>query len=376
MDAVGPYTVLAVDTSSFMALGNALLTVHVQTIAGSIVDYTWTTNAVTGDLEFYIAANPNYSHITGWTCARIGWITATGSGQPPEVINMERSTVVEGYLYIFAYLDGAPVPALYSVGGKTGTTGDVPVTLEVGTYDVTVTYGTHTETKPVTIYEGVSSQVNFNFTSTPSYSNVTIIISPQGSGITIPATGNYPAAYLVGSNLTINAIPAAGWKYVKMRRNGTDWTTSDPGEFLNLASIENIEIVFEQETGTEYSNVTITVTGKGTTTPAAGNYQTTYKIGDTLYVQAHAAVGYKYVNMKRNGLNHTASTYGEFLNLAAVESIEVVFKKMTSTSLAGPLGIWSFPGITRLSSSYTQIATRVETLLSRERLQKLLSRFK
>ena len=76
------------------------------------------------------------------------------------------------------------------------------------------------------------------------YSNVTITVIGQGT--TDPPTGNYPNSYEVGASLSVGANPTSGWQYVKMRRNGVDATTTNPGQFLNLQAMETIEVVFEQ----------------------------------------------------------------------------------------------------------------------------------
>lgn len=78
----------------------------------------------------------------------------------------------------------------------------------------------------------------------PSMANVTITV--MGQGTTNPALGNYVNIYNIGSSLYITATPTTGWQYQKMRRNGIDHTTANPGEFLNLAATENIEVVFTQ----------------------------------------------------------------------------------------------------------------------------------
>lgn len=75
----------------------------------------------------------------------------------------------------------------------------------------------------------------------------------------------------------------------------------------------------------QYSNVTITATGNGTTEPQPGNYPGTYELGSTLYVTATPAQGWRLVTMRRNGLDWTSAEKGEFLNLQATENVEVVF---------------------------------------------------
>lgn len=77
----------------------------------------------------------------------------------------------------------------------------------------------------------------------PGKSSVTIVVT--GNGDTIPTPGTH-TDYDIGSILYVSPTPATGWRYLKMIRNGIDWTTANPGEFLNLAATEVIEVVFEE----------------------------------------------------------------------------------------------------------------------------------
>lgn len=81
----------------------------------------------------------------------------------------------------------------------------------------------------------------FNLNAT-QYANVTITIT--GGGTTDPSAGNYVHTWLLGSDLYVTAYPSSGWVYSEMKRNGAGWTTDNPGEFLNLAETELIEVVF------------------------------------------------------------------------------------------------------------------------------------
>jgi len=76
----------------------------------------------------------------------------------------------------------------------------------------------------------------------PRYANVSIRI--LGEGLTEPTAGNYTSFYLEGQNLFIEAIPAQGWCYDHMKRNGIEWTHASPGGFLDLYGNETVEVVF------------------------------------------------------------------------------------------------------------------------------------
>ena len=76
----------------------------------------------------------------------------------------------------------------------------------------------------------------------PTDSQVTITIS--GMGTTDESSGAYP----FGSTLLIHSHADEGWHLETMIRNGEPWTSAVTGEFLNLAAVENIEVVFAQDT--------------------------------------------------------------------------------------------------------------------------------
>ena len=92
---------------------------------------------------------------------------------------------------------------------------------------------------------------------------------------------------------------------------------------------KNVETWTIKRYGLDYVNVTISVTGSGTTSPTAGFYNITYHRGDSLIITAYPGVGYTYYGMVRNGILWTQSNPGTFLNLGNVgfqnESIQVIF---------------------------------------------------
>lgn len=104
-----------------------------------------------------------------------------------------------------------------------------------------------THTNPAVLYVTEDFYITAYFKPTGAlYSNVTV--SVVGQGATDPAVGNYPSTYELGSTLSVTATPASGWQYKHMKRNGTIWTEANPGEFLNLAETEGIEVDFEEGT--------------------------------------------------------------------------------------------------------------------------------
>jgi len=102
---------------------------------------------------------------------------------------------------------------------------------------------THPETSYGATVEQVRTWIETNLQ--PEYANVTVTISGQGS--TDPPAGNYARTWFLGDDLYVTAYPQDGWRYELMRRNGVEWTRSNPGEFLNLQATENIEVVLVEE---------------------------------------------------------------------------------------------------------------------------------
>ena len=115
-------------------------------------------------------------------------------------------------------------------------------------YDVTASKtGKLTQTKNVYVADYEATHVDFFMSATPPPPSVSLVtVSVAGQGSTDPTVGEH--VYTLGSNLYVVGTAAAGWHCLKMRRNGADWTTANPGEFLNLAATESIEVVFEQDT--------------------------------------------------------------------------------------------------------------------------------
>lgn len=175
------------------------------------------------------------------------------------------------------------------------------------------------------------------------YSNVTISVS--GSGTTDPPVGNYAGTYLIGGSLLVTAYQTSGWLYDHMNRNGVPHTSANPGEFLNLQTAENIEVVF---VSIGQATVTITIAGQGTTDPVAGAHQ--YDLGSTLTVSAMPATNWRYKHMSRNGGVWTEANPGEFLNLGEQENIEVVFEELP------PNGVPSIPIIPIVLGGITALA--------------------
>jgi len=85
-----------------------------------------------------------------------------------------------------------------------------------------------------------------------------------------------------------------------------------------------------------YSDVTISVSGQGTTAPAAGHYATTYLVGGSLTITATPASGWAFDYMTRNGATAPSMTLN---SLAATEQVVVYFK--TGPPTTGTLRVFA-----------------------------------
>jgi len=102
-----------------------------------------------------------------------------------------------------------------------------------------------------------------------------------------------------------------------------------------------------------YSDVLIQVSGSGTTSPAAGEYASTYLLGSTLSVTAYPASGWHYVKMQRNSVDWTTSNPGEFLSLGEYENITVVFQAYVTVVVRIEGSGSSTPSAGTYSSTYS-----------------------
>jgi len=78
-----------------------------------------------------------------------------------------------------------------------------------------------------------------------------------------------------------------------------------------------------------FSDVTISVSGQGTTVPAAGHYTTTYPVGGSLTITATPASGWTFDYMTRNGVTTSSMT---LTSLGATEQVVVYFKQGSPTT--------------------------------------------
>jgi hypothetical protein len=167
------------------------------------------------------------------------------------------------------------------------------------------------------------------FTLTLVQSTGGTVSAPQLTGFT--STAPYDTIDITAAP-TVTSLAITGYTFDHWIVDGTAISDTRNPLPLLMNSDHTVQAVFSQGTGpTAYSDVTITVTGQGTTTPAAGNYPNTYLQIATLDISATPASGWTYQKMQRNGADWTGANPGEFLNLGITENINVIFTEQTTT---------------------------------------------
>ena len=150
-------------------------------------------------------------------------------------------------------------------------------------------------TAGTTAYWAVAA-VPINPAITVTNHNLTMAVT--GNGTVTPAAGTY--AYAQGTVVDISAIPASGYQFV-------NWT----GEVDNVNAATTTVTMDATKTVTANfvqinHNLTMAVTGSGTTTPAAGTYA--YAQGTVVDISAIPASGYQFVNWTGEVDNVNAAT--------------------------------------------------------------------
>ena len=149
-------------------------------------------------------------------------------------------------------------------------------------------------TKKVTVREALDIKATF--------SNKTFAVSLKKVGegtITATGAGNLNAvAY--GTELTINATPAAGYKLVSLTANGTDITSSK-----KVVVKENLTV--KATFAKKMFAVTLTKEGEGKVDATGAGDLTAVPYGTELTIVATPAMGYELVSLEANGVDITSS---------------------------------------------------------------------
>lgn len=136
------------------------------------------------------------------------------------------------------------------------------------------------------------------------YSNQTtecdLIISVSGSGTTSPSAGVH--SYAPDTVVDITATPASGWQFI-------EWTgdVANPDSATTTVTLDDdktITAIFERIT--QDYDLTIEISGSGTTTPSAGVHS--YTRGTVVSITATPADGWQFAGWTGNVANHNSAT--------------------------------------------------------------------
>jgi hypothetical protein len=125
----------------------------------------------------------------------------------------------------------------------------------------------------------------------------TLTIAVTGSGSTSPAPGT--AAYDEGDVVSVDAQPTAGWTLDHWERDGVNVGTADPYS-VTMNTDHTLTAVFVEIPPTQYQ-LTIGVTGSGTTTPAPGS--ASHTDGSTVSVDAQPDDGWLLDHWELDGVD-------------------------------------------------------------------------
>jgi uncharacterized repeat protein (TIGR02543 family) len=155
---------------------------------------------------------------------------------------------------------------------------------------------------PATITMSGNKAVTVTFTQ----NRYTLTISTSGSGSTSPSTGS--RSYGSGSQVQVTATPASGWSFSHWHLDGADAGSSNPTT-VTMNSAHTLQAVFTQNTYT----LTVSVTGSGSTTPAAGSY--VYSTGSSVPVTASPVAGWSFDHWVLDGSSvGSANPYTVLMN--------------------------------------------------------------
>jgi hypothetical protein len=125
----------------------------------------------------------------------------------------------------------------------------------------------------------------------------TLTIAVTGSGSTNPAPGS--SAYDEGSTVSVDAQPSTGWTLDHWELDGVNVGTADPYT-VTMDTAHTLTAVFVEVPPTQHQ-LTIGVTGSGSTTPASGS--TTHEEGTTVVVDATPDPGWILEHWELDGVD-------------------------------------------------------------------------
>jgi hypothetical protein len=179
-----------------------------------------------------------------------------------------------------------------------------------------------------------------------------LTISVQGAGTTDPAPGT--TSYDEGSTVSVAALPDSGWTLEYWALDGTDVGATDPYS-VTMDAAHALTAVFVEIPPTQY-NLTVSVTGLGTTSPIPGQYL--HDEGTTVTVDATPDTEWILDNWELDGMNvGTENPYSVTMNanhtLTAVFIEEAATQYQLTIDVTGSGTSSPAPGITSYDEGST-----------------------
>ena len=160
-----------------------------------------------------------------------------------------------------------------------------------------------------------------------------VTLTKEGEG-TITATGATDLnAVPLGTELTIEAIPAAGYELTALTANGADILATK--KFVVTAATE-VKAIFTKKT---YA-VTLTKEGEGTITATGAADLNAVPFGTELTIEATPAAGYELKALTANGADILATK--KFVVTAATE-VKAIFTKKTAADVVESSSVRLYP---------------------------------
>ena len=146
-----------------------------------------------------------------------------------------------------------------------------------------------------------------------------LTIGVDGQGTTTPSPASY--TYNEGTQVTITATPASGWRFDHW---GGDALGTSTTVIITMNSNKNITAYFSQLPPTQYT-LTINVSGQGTTNPGPGTY--TYDKGIQVTIIATPASGWRFDHW---GGDASGSSPTFVITIDCNKSVTAYFEQVTT----------------------------------------------
>lgn len=334
------------DNISVSAGNGAMMTMKISpdtdTAVGGSVTPEYSRTVVIGDpIDITATANATYS-FTNWSSDG-GAVFADDTAESTTVTLSAASTVTANFTESTLKLTVSP--------SKTGTTdpvADITKTVntnEAQTITATATTGYHfskwtltgdgelaKEDESPTTVTVKSGAVIVTAVFEHDTSNLTMAVTPTGTGTTEPAVGIHEIETDAGQ--TIKATAETGYRFVKwtLNGNGTIADSNLAETSVTLTGSSTVTAEFEVDTGVVDMTMAVSPSTGGTTNPGVGEHSVVN--GSAQTITATAATGYHFVNWTVAGNGTVAAEKGATTTVTLTGNATVTANFLGNTGTA------------------------------------------